>query len=179
MSRTQLIGLTDIKLFKGISSNLNQPKDLIPNILEAQDFNLRPFMGESFYLELLDEFESSPSLNPQIWKDLFSGVRYTWEGKQYEHEGLRAVLIYHAYASYQSTAGSTDTPFGRRHKSSDHSERVSDKTTSRLIAQARAGAMSHQERVALFLNRYSENYPLWECSGGKKYRAGLVIKQIG
>jgi hypothetical protein len=179
MARTVLITLADIKLFKGISSNLNQPKDLIPNILEAQDFNLRPFMGESFYLALLDEFESSPSLNPQIWQELFFGVRYTYDGKQYEHEGLRAVLIYHAYAAYQTTGSSTDTPFGRVHKSHNHSERVSDKTISRIIAQARAGAMSHQERVSLFLNRFSSNYPLWECSGGKKYKAGIVIKQIG
>lgn len=174
---SQLIKLSDIQEFKGISSNINSVKDLIPHILEAQEFDLRPFMGESFYLDLLDDFDNSPSLND--YSVLFNGKRYTYNGEKYEFQGLKAVLIYHAYARYLSDGGSTSTPTGRVNKSNQYSEKVSDKTYTRLIQQARSGAMAHQERVLSYLNRNQSQYPLFKCSGGKKYKNGVIIKKIG
>ena len=65
----KLITLADIRTYKQISSNLNAIK-IDSEINEAQEFDLRPFMGDEFYLALLDDFSASPSL--QIYDDLFN-----------------------------------------------------------------------------------------------------------
>lgn len=176
---TELISLSDIQEFKGLSSNIKTAKELTPHVLEAQEFDLRPFMGESFYLAFMDDFEASPSLGTPAFEELFNGKRYTYNGEQFEFQGLKAVLAYHSNARYLTTAGMTSTPTGFVNKTNQYSERISDKATLRLIEQSRAGAMVHQNRVKEFLNRFSSLYPLYKCGGGSKYRNGMKAKKIG
>ena len=175
---TPFITVSDIQQFKGISSNINSPKDLIPHILEAQDFDLRPFMGEGLYLSFVADFEASPSLVQ--YDDLFNGCQYTYQGNEYKQEGLKAVLIYHAYARFLSNTGIISTPTGFVQKTNQYSDPVNDKAIARLIQQARSGATVHEERVKLYLDRYASTYTLWKCSGIQTpYRTGLKIRKIG
>ena len=175
---TPIITLSDVQLFKSVSDNINSIKELQPYILEAMDFDLRPFMGESFYIDLYEKFVASPSLDG--YEDLFNGSTYTYNGNKYQHEGIRAVLVYHAFARYSGNANIKSTPYGMVQKTTQYSDRVSEATTARLMSQARSGAMVHEGRVMDFLNRNKEDYPLFTCKGGgKKYRAGKIIKKIG
>lgn len=175
---TPLITLSDVQLFKGVSENINSYKDLEPYILEAMDFDLRPFMGESFYIDLYEKFEASPSLVD--YEDLFNGSTYTYNGQKYQHEGIKAILVYHSFARYAGNASVKSTAFGFVQKTTQYSERISEATTARLITQARSGAMVHEKRVMDFLIRNQSDYPLFKCSGGgKKYRSGKIIKKIG
>ena len=50
---TKLITLADIQTLKPISANVNEVKQLNTYILEAQEFDLRPFLGDEFYLALV------------------------------------------------------------------------------------------------------------------------------
>lgn len=176
---SQLIQLSDVATFKGLSMNINKEKEFNPHVIEAQEFDLRPFMGESFYLEFMDEFDGSPSLGEQKWQNLFNGCRYTYNGKQYEHQGIKAVLVYHSVARYRSEANSIDTPHGIVTKQTPYSDPVSNATVTRLVQQARAGATAHQERVDCFLRRFPLLYPNYDCGKVKKYVGGLRIKRIG
>lgn len=81
---TPIITLSDVQLFKSVSDNINSIKELQPYILEAMDFDLRPFMGESFYIDLYEKFVASPSLDG--YEDLFNGSTYTYNGNKYQHE---------------------------------------------------------------------------------------------
>jgi len=177
MIQTQLITLDDIKQIKGISSNLNQVKDLDPHIIEAQEFDLRVFMGEDFYLALIDDFTASPSL--AVYSDLWNGVKYEYNNKTYQHFGLKTVLAYYAYARYLGRANVKETPYGLMHKKSDHSERVSERTITRYVDQAQSAATSHEKRVHCFLAAFSADYPLYECGGGHKFKGGKKSKRIG
>jgi hypothetical protein len=177
MRETLLIGLSDIEDFKGISSNVNSFKDLQPSILEAQEFDLKKIMGESFYLDLMDDFEAVPSLTK--YGDLFNGVQYTYNGNKYEHAGIRAVLAYHSYARYVPDAQTQSTASGFVKKTNQYSEHVSDKSITRKAQQARSGAQAHWDDVRRYLERKSTDYPLFKCGKSGRYKSGIKIKRIG
>lgn len=173
---TPLINVQDIQAFKGITSNLKLQKDLDPHILEAQEFDLRPFVGESFYLEIVAQFPTLPS----PFDDLWNGVKYTYQGDEYQHEGLRAVLVYHSYARYVSEGNIHSTPAGFVKKTNNFSESVGEKTISRLISQARAGATAHESRVLDYLIRNKTLFPDFKCPGTKnKHKAGVKFRNVG
>lgn len=172
-----VITVTDIKKYKGITSNLNVEKDLIPHIIEAQEFDIVPMLGQSFWLDIYDDYFSSPSL--QKYSDLFNGCRYTVNGETFENPGLEAVIVYHAYARYVAKGNSISTPFGMVQKQNQYSEPLSEKAIQRISEQSRSGAMVYQNRVLRYLNEKSSDYPLFKCSNAKKYRAGIKIKRIG
>lgn len=173
-----MITLNDIKLYKSISSNINTIKELDPFILEAQDFDLRAFMGESFYLDFIDDFFASPSLVK--YSDLWNGQEYEYGGYRYKHEGLKAILIHHSYARYLSHANVTSTPYGIVSKTNQYSEKADEKTMARLIQQARSSATVFEERVEKYLNLHSSNFPLWKTikSESKNYKSGIKFRQV-
>lgn len=171
---TQLITLSDIRDFKGISLNIAQEKELNPLILEAQDFDLRAFLGDSFYIALVEDFEASPSLS--VYSELWNGKKYTFNNLEYKFEGLRAVLIYHSYARFVSMNGITSTPTGFVTKTTQYSEKAD---VSRLITQARSGATVHEERTRLFLDRHSSDFPLWRYAGRTtNFKNGVKMRQV-
>lgn len=158
---TALITLADIRTFKAISSSLNALK-LDSEINEAQEFDLRPFLGDEFYLALISDFAASPSL--ATYSDLFNGSTYTYGSRTYQHDGLKAVLCYYAYARYLNNSNTNATAFGTVIKQNDDSEPISEKTLARLVGQAISGAKVFENRVLDFLSRNNANYPLWRIS---------------
>lgn len=172
---TALITLANIRSFKAISSSLNALK-LDSEINEAQEFDLRPFLGDEFYLALINDFNASPSL--ATYSDLFNGSTYVYSGNTYQHDGIKAMLCYYAYARYLSNSNTNATAFGTVIKSNDDSEPISEKTLSRLVGQAISGAKIFENRVRDFLSRNSNDYPLWECSIDNKKTGGLRISAV-
>jgi hypothetical protein len=176
---TPLITINDIRARKTMSLNTNEVAQLTPKILEAQDFDLRPILGDEFYFALVNDFNASPSL--QVYGDLFNGCTYTFGGREYTHEGIKAFLVYATYARYSADSATIATATGFVQKGSQYSEHVSEKTVSRLVEQARSGSQVYADRFMLFLDRNKQDYPLWlwNCKQNKKYVAGVKIRQIG
>lgn len=167
---TPLVTLADIQAYESISSNLNEAKKLTPHILDAQEFDVRPLVGEEFWIAI----SSNTASYGAVWNETI----YSHGGHTYQHPGLKAVIIMFAYARYKSEANSHDTPFGVVQKNNQYSTPVSDKTLARAEARAKAGAEVYFARVRDYLNRKSAQYPLWECAGKRKLTGnGLKIKK--
>ena len=173
---TYLITLSDIQALKPISSNVNEIKALKPFILEAQEFDLRPFLGDAFYLALIDDFNASPSLS--TYSDLFNGVTYVYNSDTYQHDGLKAMLVYYTYARYLNNSQSIVTPNGVVSKLNNNSERISEKELARLVNQATSGAKVYENRVYDYLLRNNTTYTLWECYTKTKRTGGLRLTSI-
>lgn len=173
----RLITFEDIRDRIGIPLNTNQAKDLNPKILDAQDFDLRPFLGEQLYLDLIEDFSNSPSLVK--YNDLFNGSTYTYNGKKYQHDGVKAILVYHSYARYSGRNSIKDTPFGFTQKKNEHSDHASEKAIARIVAEERSKAQAHEDRVRMFLHYNREDYPLYNCHNTKRRSTGVRIKRIG
>lgn len=159
---TLLISRPDFEPYKALSANMNTVKNLDAYILEAQEMDLKPLMGREIYIDLLDDFEASPSL--AIYDDLFNGLSYTYLDKKYKHAGLVPVLCYFTYARFLLNANGHSTEFGIVKKKTEDSEAVSDSEIARRVSQARAGAMAYWEDVRIFLNHYKDTYTLWQSS---------------
>lgn len=173
-----LINLNDIRSIKSISLNLNAEKELIPHILEAQNFDLRPILGDNFYLDLVSDLEASPAL--VIYSDLWNGCQYEYQGENYIQEGLKVFLAYSTYARYLPHANIQSTATGLVHKTNQYSEKVDDKSISRLIAQARSAGTLVQSHVVDYLNRNQSMYSKWKGNKTKsKYSSGMKIRSIG
>jgi hypothetical protein len=175
---TSLLTLQDFVDYRGMSSNINFDKDLKQHVIDAQESELRVFMGESFFLALVDDFNASPSL--ATYTDLFDGARYTHNGKDYEYPGVKRLLVQYAHARYVAEDGTTSTPFGYRNKQHDKSDKPDPKVKGRKSAKSRSLATLFEDRMKLYLDRNSTIYPLWKCTNKKRTVAGgFKISAIG
>ena len=156
---TKLITIQDIVEFKPMSMNTNVAKALDPYIIEAQEFDLKPFLGDPFYLAILNDATTFDT-----YSDIWNGQEYQYNGYTYAHNGLKSVLIYQAYARYLVNANSTETPFGVVAKRNEFSDQIDTKALSMKIQQARAGAKAYQQQVEDYLNRNLNDFPLWRIS---------------
>lgn len=162
MAETLLISIADFTPYKALSSNLTTVKNLDPYILEAQEFDLKKLLGRELYIDLLTDFEASPSLS--VYEDLFNGLKYTYEGNLYEHKGLVPILCYYAYARYVLNSGGHSTDYGLRKKLNSDSEEVSESEKARRVTQAKEGAVAYWNDTKLFLDHYATTYTLWVCT---------------
>ena len=168
----QLISVIDFATYKELSVNIDDTTRINPYILQAQQFDLKPLVGEVFYKSIID--------NPTTAETalLLSGGEYIYQNKSYEFSGLKSVLVYHTYARLLENQNINVTRFGVVFKNNaDVSERVDEKTLQRLIQQARNQARAYWDECTVFLNRQSANYPLWNKVPTTKPR--INISAIG
>ena len=110
MITTKLITLANIQAVKSISLNINESKQLNPYILEAQNFDLRELLGDTFYLDLIADFIALPSLTK--YSLLFNGGEYTYQNEKYYVDGIKQFLVYSTYARYVVNSGVISTATG-------------------------------------------------------------------
>lgn len=168
---TQLITLDDIKTYKPLSINLNEVKKVNPYILEAQQFDLKKLIGSKLYVDILRDYNETPSLSQ--YSDLFNGSTYQYEGNTYSHEGLKMVLIYFSYARIVFNSNFEATAHGTRVKKEEYSEPVNRHELKWLQDQANSGAMSYWEEVEKFICRNIEDYPLYRT--GKNNKTKTIV----
>jgi len=171
-----LITLSDIQAVKPISSNLNTLKKLNTFIEEAQDFDLRPMLGDEFYLAIAADVLTSPSL--QTYADLWNGNTYTYGADTYKNYGLKIVLINYAYARYLRASQTNQTAFGAVQKVNPNSEPISEKQLTRLVGQAISSAKGYEETVHKYLNLNNADYPLYECFNDNGKRRSFRITGV-
>ena len=174
-----LITITDIQEFKPISKNTDTDKKLNPFILEAQEFELRPFLSDQFYMELLNQFKASPQFPNSAYDDLFNGSTWTSGTQTYQNPGLKVVLVYYAYAKYLNRANTNSTAFGMVAKNNPDSTPLTDKRLANLVYQAESGAKAYENRVKFFLDCNSNDYPLYNCGTQNKKTGVIRISAAG
>lgn len=174
MIATKLITLANIQAVKSISLNINESKQLNPYILEAQNFDLRELLGDTFYLDLIADF---PTLTK--YSLLFNGGQYTYQNENYYVDGIKQFLVYSTYARYIVNSGVISTATGMVAKTNQYSEKVDEKTIMRLSTQARSGATFCEENIVKFLERNKSTYPLYKCDNNGKFTNGIKIRNIG
>jgi hypothetical protein len=173
----KLITASDIRTVKGLSANVNVEKELNPHIFEAQKFDLRSWMGESFFLDLLDDAENNPT--DADFVALFNGGTYTYNGENYYNPGIKEVLCYLAYARYSPMSNAQSTPTGFVQKTNQYSTPISGSQITRITKQNESAANSLQRQVEDFLNRNSGNYPLWQVCKSNGRKKSIRINKIG
>ena len=177
MFDNNLITITDIQGYKPLSKNTDTDKKVNPFIQEAQEFELRPFMSDQFYSELVTQFLAGPLTG--VYADLFNGSTWTSGSQTYTNPGLKVVLVYYSYARYLNKSNTNSTAFGMVGKTNPDSQPLSERTLSRLVSEALSGAKAYENRVKHFLDCNSGDYPLYDCGTQNKKTGGLRISGAG
>lgn len=173
-----LINLDDIKKFRSLSINIDAAKNLDPYINDAQEFDIRPLLGDALYLDLMEDFESSPSLNMPIYQYLFYGCTYTYNNIRHKQEGIKAVLAHFTYHRYCLRAHLQSTKTGFVVKAEQNSTPASQEDIGRLGSMSKSMAVAYQTRLVDYLNRNYTLYPNWLFKGERK-RSQMRITAIG
>ena len=179
MEQVLLINIEDIRAFKPLSFNVDSATKVEPFILEAQIFDLKAFLGDELYIDLLEKKSSNPQFETEAYKNLFNGCTYTHGERTYIHQGLKAVLCYYAYARILPNLNVTSTAFGLVEKLNNDSKSVDSRILERQVNQALSSAQYHQGDVYDFLCRKKSDYPKWYGSSKKQSTGGIKISSVG
>ncbi|MAX50549.1 MAG: hypothetical protein CMH22_01040 [Methylophaga sp.] len=159
-----LITKQDIEKYREVSRNVADKK-INPHIEDAQFLDLRPLLGERMYQNLIKNATESN------YTALLEGGEYTYGDHTYHNPGLKKVLSIFAYSRYIVFGSYTDTGFGLVQKSNQDSTPVAESSKRNIHTRDRDTAMQYWYEVVNFLNRKSNDYPLW-TSGCKTSRPG-------
>jgi hypothetical protein len=155
MPRRLLINLTDYSDFKQMSQTaFNSTIDQFTN--DAQEHDVQELLGRDFYNDLLRNYDSTE------YQALLNPGDYVFESTTYYNVGLKSVIVHYGYARYKFLGSNQDTPFGTVVKHSESSSPSSDVTLKNIWKENRNMAYTYWENVKEFLDRNSDDYPLYE-----------------
>lgn len=153
----RLISLSDIDIrymTAGVSSS-----HFDPYIKEAEELDIRPFLGDALYYALVSDVASSPISTK--YNELLNGGTYTYSGETIEFKGIKMALQYYAYARYLANHEVVNTKSGQRTKTEEFSSVPSAGATQRRIDQAKSAGREYLESAKRFLDTKSSTYDLW------------------
>jgi len=151
----------DLDGYKHVADSVGNDDKWPQFVSEAQLFDVKPWLGDELLNEISQQFSGSPSAVSDENLKLLNGGTYTYNSKTYMFQGLKASIIYYAFARFTNRTPYNYTAAGIVSKQSDFSDPVSDKVIQRLETEANLMGEAVRDEVVLFLNRNSEDYPLW------------------
>ena len=178
MAIVLLIEADDIRKFRNVASGVNEEKEIHSFILEAQELDIKPVLGNALYTNLLSNRTST------IYKALLDGGEYTYEAKVYSFMGLKTVIAYFTHSRYILNRNVQDTPFGAMVKGeNEYGKATADKEIQRISIQSANSGQSFLDDVMVFLERNKTTYPLYEsgdCSEtNERPKRGFKFNKVG
>jgi len=163
-----LVTLSDLLKYKYVSDSVRNSAIWPQFVIEAQLLDVKSFLGDSLLSELNDQASTSPTSFTTLNQILLDGGKYTYDSKNYIFQGLKACIIYYAFARFESKGTYNHTAMGIVVKASDYSDPASDKAIQRLSTENIMIADAIREEIILYLTRNSALYPLFECCHVKR-----------
>lgn len=150
-----LIERVDINNIRRLSTQVNFD-DFVDNfVIEAQRFDIRPFLGEAFFYDV----SSNPTETNN--EKLLDGGEWVYCDDDVEFDGLKVAIAYFSWSRYIQHAQANGTAYGIVIKLNDNSEPVTEEMISRLVNQSRSSGKAVLEQLKFYLDNNSNLYPLW------------------
>jgi len=161
-----LVSKSDLDNYKYVADSIKNSTSWPQFVSEAQMFDVKNWLGDGLLVEIIGQAEVSPQIISAENDLLLDGGTYIHCGRTYHFQGLKAAIIYYAFARFTNRQSINYTSAGIVIKESDFSQPASDKMVQRLETEARLMAEAIRDEVITFLNRNHESYPLWRRCGG-------------
>jgi hypothetical protein len=156
---------TDLDRYKYVADSIKNAIVWPQFVLEAQMLDVKPQIGDALMDEISTQIGTSPESLSVLNSKLLDGGTYTCNSKTYIFHGLRAAIIYFAFARFTSRSPYNYTAAGITVKDTDFSTPASDKAVQRLQTESYLTAQSIIEETKLYLYRNKSDYPLYACPG--------------
>jgi hypothetical protein len=174
-----LINKSDLDKFKYVADSVKNETIWGQFVSEAQMLDVKIWLGDALLMELIAQGTTAPTTFSIANQILLEGGTYNYSTDNYHFQGLKAAIIYYAFARYTNRAPFNYTAAGIVLKDSDLSTPVSDKVIQRLETEARLTADAIRDEVILFLNRNYTLYPLWNNLGCRVYSTNNRLRFLG
>lgn len=124
---------------------------------EAELFDLRESMDNgSYYATFMLETAKDPIA--QEYLNILEPYSYQFEGNQYKHEGVKAVLVYYTYARYLKASNAKSSPVGLVSRSGTYTVPVQQPKINELVDQYRKQADILWQDVEFYLTNMVPAY---------------------
>lgn len=175
-----LVDKYDLNEYKYICDSVKNSVSWPQFVSEAQLLDVKAWLGDCLLNELATQAATSPPSFTPANEALLDGGTYTYNGKTYIFQGLKACIVYYAFARFINRTSYNFTAAGIVVKDSDYSNPVSDKVIQRMETEARLVAEAIKCEIIAYLKR---NYTLYECwtqrGCGSSCRDDRPFKLIG
>jgi hypothetical protein len=143
-----------------MSANIPENR-VLASINEAQNFDIKPVIGEAFLYEVNRLYNISPA-NADIVKLVEGGTYLDCDGNTLSFSGLAISLKYYTLARFRKKQPINDTNFGVVVKRDNYSDTVNPEMLNQSINDARQSGQGYLNDVLKFLNTEKDLYPLYK-----------------
>ena len=177
-----LVTKADLDNYKYIADSVKNSASWPQFVSEAQLLDVKAWLTDGLLNELIVQASTLPVSFSVANTLLLDGGIYTYLSRTYLFQGLKACILYYAFARFTNRTAFNYTAAGIVLKDSDLSTPANDKQIQRLETEARLTADALKCEVITFLNRNSDDYPLWAsgmCGCGGTCSDNRPFKIIG
>lgn len=175
---TNLITKADLDNYKYIADSARNVASFPQFVSEAQLFDVKYWLGDALLMEIIGQAATTPQTISVANQTLLDGGTYVYNGCTYHFQGLKAAIVYYAFARMTNRISFNYTAAGIVLKDSDLSTPATTKDIQRLETEARLMGDAIKCEIQDFLNRNSSSYPLWtnpvkcgsQCSDFRQFR---------
>jgi len=175
-----LVTKADLDNFKYIADSIKNATTWPQFVSEAQILDIKSWLTDALLLEIVGQASTLPTTISVNNQKLLDGGIYTYLSKTYYFQGLKACILYYAFARFTNRTSFNYTAAGVVLKDSDFSTPATTKDIQRLETEARLTADAIKCEIITFLNRKYADYPLWASSGcGSRCSDNRPFRVIG
>jgi hypothetical protein len=156
-----LVIKADLDQYKYIADSVKNSVSWPQFVSEAQLFDIKPWLSDALLNEIITQASTLPITISVANQTLLDGGTYTYQTRTYLFQGLKACIIYYAFARFTNRTSINFTAAGVVVKDSDFSTPASDKQIQRIETEARLTADAIKCEIIAYLNRNYTLYPLW------------------
>jgi len=160
-----LVTKSDLDQYKYIVDSVKNSVSWPQFVSEAQMLDVKLWLSDALLLEIINQASTLPTTISVANQKLLDGGTYTYLTRTYHFQGLKAAIIYYAFARFTNRTPYNYTAAGIVVKDSDLSTPATDKQVQRLETEARLTAEAIKCEVVTYLNRNHTLYPLWSDRG--------------
>ena len=174
MINNHLITPEDVFALSRNNSGQLNPREVETYIDEAEQLDIKPTIGTTLYLRLLNNTGDAESNRVLLY-----GGNYTTScGDTSMFAGLRKALAYYVYGRIVKNGGRTATRYGFVEKRDEHSSQVDYRERLNIANDATLVADSYMKETLNYIQQSGQFPEYKNCNGGMKNRR-VTIKVIG
>lgn len=177
-----LVTKADLDQYKYIADSVKNSTSWPQFVSEAQLLDVKAWITDALLNELITQASTLPVTLSAANLVLLNGGTYVYLSKTYLFQGLKACIMYYAFARFTNRTPFNYTAAGIVVKESDFSTPISDKVLQRLETESRLTADALKCEVVTFLDRNQSLYPLWAdraCGCGSSCASNRPFNVIG
>jgi len=156
-----LVTKADLDQYKYIADSVRNSATWPQFVSEAQMLDVKIWLTDPLLNEIVTQESTLPKTISAANQILLDGGSYVYNSKTYLFQGLKAAIIYYAFARFTNRTPYNYTAAGIVIKDSDLSTPATDKQIQRLETEARLTAEAIKCEIMLYLDRNYTLYPLW------------------